>query len=58
MTAKAMRKALIEQKGLEATYEKGVRLAKKAFRQVANRLQRDEILPKYFVRISPAGCTG
>lgn len=38
---------------LETTYEKGVRVAKKAFRAIAQRLQRDEALPKYFVRIVP-----
>lgn len=43
---------------LEATYEKGVRVAKKAFQAIAQRLQRDESLPKYFVRISPAISTG
>lgn len=43
---------------LETTYEKGVRLAKKAFQAFSQRLQRDEALPKYFVRISPACCRG
>jgi hypothetical protein len=43
---------------LEATYEKGVRVAKKAFQEISQRLQRDESLPKYFVRISPASCIG
>jgi len=43
---------------LETTYEKGVRVAKKAFRAIAQRLQRDEALPKYFVRIVPANATG
>jgi hypothetical protein len=43
---------------LERTYEKGVRIAKKAFRAVAQRLQRDEALPKYCVRITPAHVTG
>jgi hypothetical protein len=43
---------------LETTYEKGVRLVKKAFQKIAQRLQRDETLPKYFVRISPASSTG
>jgi hypothetical protein len=43
---------------LEATYEKGVRVAKQAFQEISQRLQRDESLPKYFVRISPASCIG
>lgn len=42
----------------ERTYEKGVRVANKAFRAVASRLQRDEALPKYCVRITPAHATG
>ena len=39
---------------LERAYDKGVRVAKKAFRSIAQRLQRDAALPKYSVRISPA----
>ena len=38
---------------LENTYEKGVRVARKLFQKVSQRLMRDETLPKYFVRISP-----
>ena len=38
---------------LDKTYEKGVRLAKKAFQEFEQRLQRDEDLPKYAVRILP-----
>jgi transposase len=38
---------------LNKTYEKGVRLAKKAFKLIETRLQRDEALPKYCVRIQP-----
>jgi hypothetical protein len=38
---------------LDNAYEKGVRLAKKAFRKFEERLQRDESLPKYSVRIQP-----
>lgn len=38
---------------LNKTYEKGVRLTKKAFEKIEDRLQRDEALPKYFVRIEP-----
>jgi hypothetical protein len=39
---------------LERAYDKGVRVAKKAFRPIAQRLQRDAALPKYSVRIRPA----
>lgn len=38
---------------VEKTYEKGVRLAKKAFQKYEERLERDESLPKYCVRIQP-----
>lgn len=38
---------------LDKAYEKGVCIAKKAFRKVAQRLQRDKSLPKYCVRIQP-----
>ena len=38
---------------LDKTYEKGVRLAQKAFLEFEQRLQRDEELPKYYVRILP-----
>ncbi len=38
---------------LQKTYETGVRLAKKAFQLIEARLQRDESLPKYCVRIQP-----
>lgn len=40
---------------LQGTYETGVRLAKKAFKLIEARLQRDEALPKYCVRIQPQG---
>jgi len=39
---------------LETTYNKSVHVTKKAFQAIAQRLQRDEALPKYFVRITPA----
>ena len=42
-----------DRNGLEKTYEKGVRVARKLFQTVSKRLLRDETLPKYFVRISP-----
>lgn len=42
---------------LETIYDKGVRVAKKAFRSIAQRLQRDAALPKYSVRISPINDT-
>jgi hypothetical protein len=38
---------------VEDTYEKGVRIAKKAFQAIEERLKRHEILPKYWVRIQP-----
>jgi hypothetical protein len=38
---------------LDKTYEKGVRIAKKAFQKFEARLQRDETLPKYYVQILP-----
>jgi hypothetical protein len=38
---------------LGKTYEKGVRIAKKAFKKIEERLERDESLPKYCVRIQP-----
>ena len=38
---------------LDNAYETGVRLAKKAFLKFEERLQRDESLPKYSVRIQP-----
>ena len=41
---------------LDKTYEKGVRIAKKAFQKFEARLQRDEVLPKYYVRILPQRC--
>ena len=34
---------------IEKTYDKGVRIAKAAFKAVESRLQRDTILPKYDV---------
>lgn len=38
---------------VEKTYEKGIRLAKKAFQQYEERIERDVSLPKYCVRIQP-----
>jgi len=38
---------------LGKTYEKGVCIAKKAFQEIEERLERDESLPKYCVRIQP-----
>ena len=43
---------------LQTTYEKGVTIAKQAFQSIAQRLHRDEALPKYFVTIVPAIKTG
>ncbi len=36
---------------LETTYQKGVRMSRKAFKAFADRINRDELLPKYFVTI-------
>jgi len=38
---------------IEKTYDKGVRIAKAAFKAVESRLQRDTILPKYEILIQP-----
>ena len=38
---------------LDRIYEKGVRIAKKAFQAIEKRLERHETLPKYWVRIQP-----
>ncbi len=38
---------------LDQTYETGVRIAKQAFQKFEERLQRDESLPKYSVKIQP-----
>ena len=40
---------------LDRVYEKGVRIAKKAFQEIEQRLKRDESLPKYSFRIQPHG---
>ncbi|MCK7491796.1 MAG: hypothetical protein MZW92_09135, partial [Comamonadaceae bacterium] len=38
---------------VETTYEKGKRMAKKAFKTFADRVTRDISLPKYFMTIQP-----
>lgn len=38
---------------LETVYQKGVRMSKKAFKAIANRIDRDESLPKYYMIIRP-----
>jgi hypothetical protein len=38
---------------VETTYQKGVRMGKKAFNALANRIDRDTALPKYYVTIQP-----
>jgi len=53
MTWKALRPVVCL---LDKVYATGVRLAKKAFKKVEQRLQRHEALPKYCVRIQPQGC--
>jgi len=50
MTWKGMQPVVVL---LDKTYEKGVRLAQKTFQEFEQRLQRDERLPKYSVRILP-----
>ena len=41
---------------LDKVYEKGIRIAKKAFRKIEERLNRHETLAKYFLRIQPCRC--
>jgi hypothetical protein len=38
---------------LNQVYDRGIRIAKKAFRLIEERLERHETLPKYWVRIQP-----
>jgi hypothetical protein len=38
---------------LDRVYETGVKIAKKAFRPIANRLTRNDAIPKYAVKIEP-----
>lgn len=38
---------------IDRVYDKGVRVAKKAYQNIANRLERDSTLSKYSVRIQP-----
>ena len=38
---------------LDRVYEKGVKIAKKAFQSIAKRLKRNDTIPKYTVRIEP-----
>jgi hypothetical protein len=38
---------------LDRVYEKGVKIAKKAFQSIAKRLKRNDAIPKYTVRIKP-----
>jgi len=40
---------------LDKAYENGVRVAKKAFHKIEERLERHVSLPKYGVRIQPRG---
>lgn len=41
---------------LDKLYEKGVRVAKRAFQTIEQRLERDGSIPKYSVRIQPQSC--
>jgi len=38
---------------LDRVYEKGVKIAKKAFQSIAKRLKRNDAIPKYTVKIEP-----
>jgi hypothetical protein len=38
---------------VETAYQKGIRIAKKAFKTIADRVTRDVSLPKYFMTIQP-----
>ena len=38
---------------LETTYQKGVKMSKKAFAAISNRIDRDASLPKYYLTIQP-----
>lgn len=38
---------------VETVYQKGVKMSKKAFKAFANRINRDELLPKYYMTILP-----
>ena len=38
---------------VETVYQKGVRMTKTAFKPFANRINRDELLPKYYMTIQP-----
>jgi Rhodopirellula transposase DDE domain len=40
---------------LETVYKKGVRIAKKVFQSIADRITRHPLLPKYCVTIQPQG---
>ena len=38
---------------LETTYQKGVKMSKKAFAAISHRIDRDASLPKYYMTIQP-----
>ena len=38
---------------VETAYQKGVKICKKAFEAMSNRIDRDASLPKYYVTIQP-----
>ena len=38
---------------LETTYQKGVKMSKKAFTAIGNRIDRNPSLPKYYMTIQP-----
>jgi hypothetical protein len=38
---------------IETTYQKGVKMSKKAFKAISHRIDRDASLPKYYMTIQP-----
>jgi len=38
---------------METTYQKGVKMSKKAFKAISHRIDRDVSLPKYYMTIQP-----
>jgi hypothetical protein len=38
---------------METTYQKGVKMSKKAFKAISHRIDRDAFLPKYYMTIQP-----
>jgi hypothetical protein len=38
---------------VNTTYKKGIKVAKKMFKSITDRIDRDALLPKYYVTIQP-----